>query len=48
MQCIYREMCSPGKALVEDHMEEEGARLYRGQEVKTLEEEHKTIKENRD
>ena len=29
-------------------MEEEGARLYREQEVKTLEEEHKTIKENRD
>jgi len=32
---------------VEDHIEEEGARSFGGQEVKTLEEEHKTIKEDR-
>jgi len=40
-------MCSPGEASVEDYMEEERDRLYGGQEVKTLEEEHKTIEEDR-
>jgi len=40
-------MCSLGEASVEDHIEKEGARLYGGQEVKTLEEEHKTIEEDR-
>ena len=40
-------MHSPGEASVEDHIEEEGDRSYRGQEVKTLEKEHKTIEEDR-
>ena len=35
MQHIYREMYSLEKALVEDYIEEEKNRLYRGQEIKT-------------
>ena len=31
MWCIYREMCSPGEALEEGHMEEERDRLCGGQ-----------------
>jgi len=40
-------MHSPGKASVEDYMEEERDRSYGGQEVKTSKEEHKTIEEDR-
>ena len=47
MQYIHREMCSPGEALVKNHIEEEKDRLYREQEVRTLEEKYKTIKEDR-
>jgi len=47
MQHTHREMHSLEEALVEDYMEEEEDGLYGGQEVKTLEEEHKTIEENK-
>jgi len=43
----HREICSPGEALGGDYMEEEGDRLYRGQGVRTLEEEHRTIRGDR-
>ena len=47
MQYAHKKICSLEKALVEDHIEEEKNRSYRGQEVKTLEKEHKTIEKNR-
>jgi len=47
MQYAYREIHSLEKALVEDHIEEEGNRSYGRQEVKTLEKKHKTIEEDR-
>jgi len=47
MQHIYREMYSPGEALVEDHIEKEENRLYKGQKIKTLEKKHKTIEKDR-
>ena len=47
MWCVYREMHSPEKALVEDHIKEKKDRSYGGQKVKNLKEEHKTIKEDR-
>jgi len=40
-------MCSLGKALEKDHMEEEKNRLYKEQGVRTLEEEYKTTKEDK-
>jgi len=40
-------MYSLGEVLGKDHMEEEGDRLYRGQGIRTLEKEHRTIGEDR-
>ena len=47
MQYAHRKIRSLEKALVEDHIEEEKNRSYRGQKVKTLEKEYKTIEKNR-
>jgi len=40
-------MYSLGEVLGEDHIEEEEIRLYRGQGIRTLEENYRTTKENR-
>ena len=47
MQYAYRKMHSPGEVLERDHMEVERDKLYEEQGVRTLEEEHRTIRGDR-